>query len=170
MSDMNIVDALFLQQSSYIILLSGLLPELEEVVSDVAKDLNFTYLCFNHVKQDYNAVNKRVNDLLEKKKVQGLILCGKQFPRDKLDFKVNLHIHLSINKTLMSELKIEQNHDTYVEELKTNFINKYINIKPGYVVEKIGDDVFDYIIASVGKIVHPEGAVAFRQSKMGGRA
>lgn len=154
MSDMNIVDALFLQQSSYIILLSGLLPELEDVVSDVAKDLNFTYLCFNHVKQDYNAVNKRVNQLLEKK-TQGLILCGKQFPKDKLDFKVNLHIHLSMNKTLMSELKIDENHDTYIEGLKTNFINKYINIKPGYVVEKIGDDVFDYIIASVDRIVNP---------------
>lgn len=153
MSDMNIIEALFLQQPSYIILLSGLLPELEDVTSDIAKDLNFTYLCFNHLKHDYNPINKRVNQLLEKK-TQGLILCGKQFPKDKLDFKVNLHIHLSINKTLISELNIDVNYETYIEDLKSNFINKYVNIKPGYSVEKIGDDIFDYIIASVDKIVH----------------
>lgn len=157
MADMNIIDALFVRHSSYIVLLSGLLPELESVVSDVAKDLGFTYLCFNHIKGDYNPINKRVNDLLEKKKVKGLILCGRQFPKDKLDFRVNLHIHLSLNKTLFSRQKMED-YETYTEELKTNFINKYINIKPEYDIEKIADDVFDYIVSAIDKIVHSEKA------------
>jgi len=152
-NELNIIDALFLRQPSYIVLISSLLPNLEEVVADVAKDLNFTYLCFNHIETDYNPVNKRVHQLLEKKQ-QGIIVCGSSFPTDKLDFHVNYHIHLSLNKTMFSELKIKTDYDTYTEGLKSNFINKYINIKPEFDVQKIGDEIFNRIINHIDSIVH----------------
>lgn len=151
--EMNIVEALFVKQPHYIVLISGLLPELETVTADVAKDLGFTYLCFNHIKSDYNPVNKRVEQLMEKK-VQGIILCGNSFPSDKLGFKVNYHIHLSLNKTLLGEVVKGVSYEEYTESIKDNFINKYLNIKPGYEVEKVGDDIFDNIIAHIDSIVH----------------
>jgi hypothetical protein len=153
--EMNIVDALFVRKPSYIVLISGLIPELEEITSEVAKDLGFTYLCFSHVKSNYNPVNKRVHELLDKK-VQGIIVCGSQFPSEKLDFKVNYHIHLSINKTMFADLKSNVEFDTYTKNLKTNFINKYINIKAGYKVVDVADDVFDNIIKQIDSIVHKD--------------
>lgn len=135
----SIIDALLVKYPSYIVLLSGKIPELETITADVAKDLGFQYLCFNHIKSDYNPVNKRVEELLNKK-IQGIIVCGPNFPSDKLGFKVNYHIHIS-NKGEK-------------EKLDDNIINKFINVKPEYDVVQVADSVFDVIIAHVDSIVH----------------
>lgn len=153
--EMTIVDALFVQRPYFIVLVSGVLPDLEQVVEDVAKDLGFTFLCFSHIKTNYNPVNKRVDQLLEKKH-QGLILCGTNFPSDKLGFKVGFHIHLSVNKTLFveTESKAFPSYEDYKQALESNFINKYINVKPGYEVKSVADQVFDLVINQIDSIVH----------------
>ena len=151
--DMNIIDALFIKHQHYIVLLSGLVPELEAIAEDVAKSLGFTHLCFMHIKTDYDPVNKRVQDMIDQKK-QGLIVCGPTFPSDKLGFRVDLHIHLSITRTMANEKDDKIDYEAYLESVKTNRINKYINVKPGYDVAQLGDAVFDVVIANIDGKVH----------------
>jgi hypothetical protein len=155
MNDMNIVDALFVKYPHYVVLLSGVLSDIEAVAEGVGKDLGFTHLCFTHIDKDYAPVNKRVNDLIDKKK-QGLVVCGPAFPQDELDFRVDVHIHLSVTKTMAAEFDKSLDYDKYIESLKTNRINKYINVKPGYDIEKIGDAVFDFVISNIDSKVHPK--------------
>lgn len=163
LQEMNIVDALFVKYPHYIVLLSGLLPEIEAVAESVAKDLGFTHLCFTHInpvaqKADLKAVNKRVNELIDSKK-QGLIICGPTFPQDDLDFRVDAHIHLSITKTMAAELKQPVDYEQYIEGLASNRVNKYINIKPGYTPDAVGDIVFDYVISNINSKVHPRKGI-----------
>lgn len=150
--DMNIIDALFVKQPHYIVLLSGLVPELEAIAEDVAKSTGFTHLCFTHIKTDYDPVNKRVQDMIDQKK-QGIVVCGPTFPPDKLGFRVDIHIHLSITRTMAGEAhKID--YDAYLESIKENRVNKYINVKPGYDVTQLGDAIFDVVIANIDSKVH----------------
>jgi hypothetical protein len=136
---MNIIEAI-LEKNNFIVLLTANDNKLlEEISKDICNDLNFIYLDYFNV-EDYSVINSRIESLIDTEKNIGIIIFGKSFPSENLDFNVNYHIH--INK---------KDNNEYIEILKTNIINKFINLKEGI---NINDIIFDLIIKKVESMLY----------------
>jgi hypothetical protein len=160
--EINIIDAILMQKKVYNIIISGLAAELITNISKILEsDFNAIVLNYNHLELDDNltVVNDRVNDILLKKKdePQIIIIIGKLFVAKKIKFQVDYHIHLSINKTLFLELypdKTSEYYDNYADVLKTNYVNKYMNVKKESDINEIINNIFDLIIENIEKILY----------------
>lgn len=123
----DIVDAI-LGKKNYILLLSGNDNKLlEDICKDVAKDLKFKYS----------------NSFLKDDKNIGLIIYGYSFPSDNINYTVDYHIH--INK---------KDNPDYNNDLKSNTINKFINVKENMTPSQIGDIIFELVIKDIEKKVY----------------
>jgi uridine kinase len=121
---------------------------------------------------DWDKFNNKINEMKNK----GVVISGFAFPEKKLDFHVDFHIHLKISKDDLiknrsdftserddSKLKditpeIEKrilnaiSFPIYLEMLKESKFTKTIMIQYGEL-KKAYDEIFDYIIDSVKKLL-----------------
>jgi guanylate kinase len=122
---------------------------------------------------NWEGFNKEVN----KVKSNGVIVSGFAFPKDKISFEVDFHIHLKISKDDLIKNRVEYANEKlddktsriseigeeiekrilnkvtfphYLKSLETSVINKYISIKYGSLKEAY-DEMFDYIMAIIKK-------------------
>ncbi len=122
---------------------------------------------------NWGEFNKEIN----KVKSNGVIVSGFAFPKDKLDFEVDFHIHLKISKDDLIKNRVEYANEKlddktsrindvgeeiekrilnkvtfphYLKSLETSVINKFISIKYGMLKEAY-DEMFDYIMAIIKK-------------------
>lgn len=117
------------------------------------------------------------NQEVNKVKSNGVIVSGFAFPKDKLEFEVDFHIHLKISKEDLIKNRAEYANEKlddktsrisdvgeeiekrilnkvtfphYLKSLETSTINKFINIKYDSLKEAY-DEMFDYIMAIIKK-------------------
>ncbi len=161
-SEHNVLDVLLMRKKKYIVLFSGLdFSPVEQIVNDLSKDFNSTVLNFIHLGLDdsLDPINTRVNDLLNKSgnSPKALFIIGKSFPSSKLKIPVDLHIHISLHQIAILKLDPLKRQDLptkYIESIKTNRVNKYINLQKEYSIGKIEDDVFNVIVDDIEKKVY----------------
>jgi len=163
-SEYNVLDVLLMRNKKYIVLFSGLdFSPVEKIANDLAKDFNSTVLNFIHLglEDSLDPVNTRVSDLLDKSKIntnpKPLFVIGKTFPSSKLKIPVDLHIHISLHQIAILRLDPLKRQDLpakYVESIKTNRVNKYINLQKEYSIDKIEDDIFNIIVGDIEKKVY----------------
>jgi len=164
-SEYNVLDVLLMRKKKYVILFSGLdFSPVEQIVNDLSKDFNSTVLNFIHLglEDSLDPVNTRVNDLLNKSgtsSTKALFIIGKTFPLLKLKIPIDLHIHISLHQIAILKLDPLKRQDLptkYLESIKTNRVNKYINLQKEYSIEKIEDEIFSIIINDIEKKVYGE--------------
>jgi hypothetical protein len=160
-SEYNVLDVLLMRKKKYIILFSGLdFSPVEQIVNDLSKDFNSTVLNFIHLglEDSLDPVNNRVNDLINKSNpTKALFIIGKTFPSSKLKIPVDLHIHISLHQIAILKLDPLKRQDLptkYVESIKTNRVNKYINLQKDYSIDKIEDEIFSIIVDDIEKKVY----------------
>ncbi len=158
-SEYNVLDVLLMRKKKYIVLFSGLdFSPVEQIANDLSKDFNSTVLNFIHLglEDSLDPVNTRVNDLINKSN-KPLFIIGKTFPSSKLKIPVDLHIHISLHQIAILKLDPLKRQDLpakYVESIKTNRVNKYINLQKEYSLDKIEDEIFNIIVDDIEKKVY----------------
>jgi tRNA A37 threonylcarbamoyladenosine biosynthesis protein TsaE len=122
---------------------------------------------------NWEEFNKKINSV----KSNGVIVSGFAFPKDKISFDVDFHIHLKIskddlikNRSVYANEKLDDKTSRisevgeeiekrilnkvtfphYLKSLETSVINKFINIKYDMLKEAY-DEMFDYIMAIIKK-------------------
>lgn len=156
----SVLDIILIQKKKYIVLLSGLpFSPIEKIASELEKDFNATTLNFLHLdfNDDLSVINNRVSTLLQKSEPQPIFILAKSFPSSILKLPVDLHLNISLNKTLTMELdpsKTENLYEQYQEIIKTNRVNRYINIKKDYDLNEIILNIFNFIIDDIEKKVY----------------
>jgi cytidylate kinase len=125
---------------------------------------------------DWDNFNKEVSQ----KKNNGIIISGVSFPKDKITFTPDFHIHIKLNKQNLIKKRQEfvedhkedcKNFDTiknsfielyiinhytypyYLTITQNSVINKFINANDfidGEYFEKLFDECFNYLIKSIG--------------------
>jgi len=114
---------------------------------------------------NYDQLNNKINKLIEeginKNKIaqtffgSSIAIIGNTFPSHLINFKYDLHIHISISKTKYYSIYPDKSRTDYDDENKlisNNKINKYFNIKDEFlnndnnVNDNKLDEIFDYII------------------------
>lgn len=158
-SEHNVLDVLLMRKKKYIVLFSGLdFSPVEQIANDLAKDFNSIVLNFIHLGLDdsLDPINSRVSDLLNKSP-KPLFVIGKTFPSSKLKIPVDLHIHISLHQIAILKLDPLKRQDLptkYLESIKTNRVNKYINLQKEYSVPLVEDEIFTLIIDDIEKKVY----------------
>jgi cytidylate kinase len=127
---------------------------------------------------DWDKFNEEVSD----KKKNGIIISGVSFPKDKINFTPDFHVHIKLNKQNLIKKRQQfiedheedcKNFDTiknsfielyvinhytypyYLNITQNSVINKFINanelieLSNNEYYEKIVDQCFDYLIASI---------------------
>jgi hypothetical protein len=156
-----VTEAIIHAKGKYIIIISGLDKDfVNNICLQMSQILNYTYLFFldNPISDDsknYNNILDRVEELL-KIKPQGIIISLLTYPDKYTMINVKLHINLSINQTYFNNIKNKYNYSDnffieYNNILKSNKINKYINIKLDSDFKQIKRQCFDTIITSIEK-------------------
>jgi Cdc6-like AAA superfamily ATPase len=202
---MNIVEAYIKENKQMVLLISGFSGSGKTIISrSLLKDINksnkekVTFLNLNDFlksESEYKNVievgelkvidwdspdavnweefNKKVNEI----KNNGVIVSGFAFPKDKISFKVDFHIHLKMlkddlikNRADFTAEKIDDKTSRvaeigedmekrilnkitfphYLNSLQTSAFNKMINVKYGEVKEAY-DEVFVYIMEEIKK-------------------
>ncbi len=203
---MNIVEEYINRNKQLVILISGFSGSGKTVLArSLLKDINrnnkkyeFTFLNLNDFfksEDEYkniievgdlkvvdwdspDAINwENFNQEVNKVKSNGVIVSGFAFPKDKLNFDADFHIHLKISKDDLIKNRVEYANEKlddktsrisevgeeiekrilnkvtfphYLKSLETSVINKYISIKYGSLKEAY-DEMFDYIMAIIKK-------------------
>lgn len=110
---------------------------------------------------DWDKFNEQVKQMAPK----GVVISGFSFPVEKLGFKPNYYIHLTMSKQLCMEKrkimddateKLKMNQLTfpyYLESMKKFPIDKIINTNDKND-DSIYDEVFDYLIPEIDRVVH----------------
>jgi ABC-type dipeptide/oligopeptide/nickel transport system ATPase component len=203
---MNIVEEYINRNKQIVILISGFSGSGKSVLArSLLKDINrnnkkyqFTFLNLNDFYKsddeyknivevgdlkvvdwdDPDAINwVGFNKEVNKIKSNGVIVSGFAFPKDKLEFEVDFHIHLKISKDDLIKNRVEYANEKlddktsriseigediekrilnkvtfphYLKSLETSVINKFINIKYDSLKEAY-DEMFDYIMAIIKK-------------------
>jgi replication initiation and membrane attachment protein DnaB len=150
---MNILEKFISIFKNCIIIISGYEKlHLSEYADQLANDFNFELLEFKY--PDFDSLNKKIKDLHENNNNnKGIIIYGLTFPKEKLEFKVNYHVSLSANKTLVDD---ENEYNLYNNNVKENFINKFKNVKIAAFNEELYDDIYNTCIDFVMKKVYGE--------------
>jgi len=158
----NILDVILLKNKKYIVLLSGLpFSPIEKIAAELEKDFNAITLNYLHLElnDDLSVINNRVTDLLQKTKSQLIIILAKSFSSNNIKLPIDIHFNISLSKNLIIELdttKTSNLYEQYQETIKTNRINKYINIKKDYNLDEIILNIFNFIIDDINKKIYPE--------------
>jgi cytidylate kinase len=125
---------------------------------------------------EWGKMNKEIND----KKEKGLVIIGSVFPTDKLEFKVDFHIHLKISKQALKDNRMkyiekhkEKNFDPETESLRINVVtypyyldalkrmkmDKFIDVTE-MTDDAIYDTVFDSVINYIKNNVYDQKVVS----------
>jgi hypothetical protein len=143
---MNVVEKYLEKFNQCIILLSGFEQlHLTEYAKNLAENLNFELVKFDH--ENYNILNNEVNKYAKK----GVVAYGLSFEKDKLNFKTTYHISLSGPKTIIND---DNKYQTYTDNIKNSFINKFKNIKDLDYHDEIYEDIFNICIDIIMKRVY----------------
>jgi hypothetical protein len=153
-----VTDAIIHVKGKYIIVISGLDKEfVNKMCLLMASILKYTYISFidknvsiDDDKKHYNEIFKKVEYLLNIKP-QGIIISTSSLPEKYSIFDVKLHINLAINQTYFENIKKKYDYpkellNDYNNILKTNKINKYINVKIDSDLNQIKKQIFNTII------------------------
>ena len=109
---------------------------------------------------NYSQLKKKINDEFDAHNYSNdidyndmyfpsIAIIGHTFPKDKLMFNYDCHIHISVNNKKFMELNPKAPNDyykTYNTQLKNNTITKYINFKEGDNYEDLKNEIFLHII------------------------
>lgn len=162
MTEHNVLDVLLMKKKKYIVLFSGLdFSPVEQITNHLANDFEAIVLNFIHLSltDSLDPINNRVNDLIGKKdsNPKPLFVIAKTFPLTKLKIPIDLHIHISLHQIAIQRLdplKRPELSAQYMESIKTNRVNKYINLKKEFEVSEIEDEIFGIIIDDIEKKVY----------------
>jgi hypothetical protein len=186
---MDIVEAILIERKKYIVLISGYLwwEVFNSIVSALGKNLNFEVIFVNQLIPENmlvttadhinfpvinEIIKEKLNDIKEQKEnKKGFIVVSYTFPPEKIDFYPDIHINLSANPILLTNLIVElakekqfkridiDNHISYLtKSWKTNKIGKSIILFPDYL-NKINDIygmIFDSIMDNIMKKLYGE--------------
>jgi adenylate kinase family enzyme len=190
---MNILEAYIRFKNQLIIIISG--PSgsgKTSIAKNLAKAFNIKYINqFQYYKPDYNEMIPRpdgteilnynnddaldwinFNQKVDEYSKSGVIISAFTLPHDKINFRVDYHVHLSVSKqsyinirnkyltehkdkypdeyaeidTDIYRWKINRNYSYYLESAKKMHISKYINISDSNSNEEIFNILWDDII------------------------
>lgn len=170
----NIYDAYLYKYKKLILIIThtpGL--DISDLITDISQSFNMRTIKLegpNMIKKDnldqynYKKVNNDVANILKENNDklnssfkgyygQGILLYGLSFPKSKIEFKADLHIHLSITQKLFIKLNsdVEESlYDKFKDILIENIINKYYNLKTD-MTDEINDTLFYKIIDFIEK-------------------
>lgn len=173
----NIYDAYLYKYKKLILIIThtpGL--DISDLITDISQSFNMRTIKLegpNMIKKDnldqynYKKVNNDVANILKENNDklnssfkgyygQGILLYGLSFPKSKIEFKADLHIHLSITQKLFIKLNsdVEESlYDKFKDILIENIINKYYNLKTD-MTDEINDTLFYKIIDFIEKKVY----------------
>lgn len=191
---MNIVEAYIKFNKQLIILVSGINGcGKGEIAQDIASDFEISLIDqFKYYREDYNeetelpngtkvinwdnddAVNwDKLNEDVNEKKSKGVIIVGFSFPKDKLAFKQDFHLHINIAKKVCFEKRkefLEKHSDRfpkntpeqellkfnkltfpyYLESRDKNKVDKWLNANK-FSNDELYNQAFDYLIAMIQK-------------------
>ena len=198
----TIVDAYKDKFKQLIILVSGFSGSGKGILSrSLAKDFKIKYMNLNdYYKEDWDKTSDAIeidqhkiidwdtpdavdwdkfNEDINNNKKEGIIISGFSFPKNKLTFNTDFHVHLKITKddliqnrkdyvnekddSKVAELddelvrrilnKISYPH--YMRSLEDSFINKFIQVKSGREeIQKTYDSIFDYLVENIEKKIY----------------
>lgn len=193
---MNIVEAFIKFNEKLIIIISGLSGSgKSQIASNIERDfkikkIDIETMCvesfdtvvelpngikvkdWDHIDAyDWDKINKEIEDSQK----TGVVVCGPNFPEDKITFNPNFHIHIKISKQLLIEKRhdfIKNNPDKcaeliqyldtptetliinhvtyphYLEYSQKSKIDKYINSKD-ITIDQIYDQTTDYLFYKI---------------------
>ena len=122
---------------------------------------------------DWEKFNKKIEEI----KSDGVVVSGFAFPKDKLNFTVDFHIHIKISKDDLIKNRHEFTQEKlddktsrvgeigeemekrilnkvtfphYLKSLESSIINKFYSVEYGGI-KKIYDDMFDYLMEHIKK-------------------
>lgn len=200
---MNIIEAYIKFKGQLIILISGLSGSGKtKLAHNLERDFKLTYVSLSkYIKKDYENIVKLQNnvsvidwdnmnaldwerfnsDILEmKNEGKGIVISGFVFPKEKILFDVNFHLHVKISKKNLIEKRhkyIEENKkekpelyelkDTTTESLLLNQItmpyyydylgkskiDKYLNANE-HSLDELYDECFDYLIKFIQEYLY----------------
>ena len=151
----NVIDVL-LMSTTYVILLSGLpqspiktvAEELVQSLSPYAISLDFMHL---EIGNDSKIVVDRLKDLTKEKKRIIIVQAQTYNPSISLPKgSMSTHINISMSDKMINN---EQLAKTYKEEMAKSKA-RYFNFKPDTEINVFIDNIFEYIIDSIEKIVY----------------
>lgn len=162
MTEYNVLDVLLMKKKKYIVLFSGLdFSPVEQIANDLANDFGAIVLNFIHLglTDSLDPINNRVNDLLAKKESnpKPLFVIAKTFPLSNLKIPVDVHIHISLHQIAIQRLdplKRSELPQQYMDSIKTNRVNKYINLKKEFDINEVENEIFEIIIDDIEKKVY----------------
>jgi hypothetical protein len=189
---MNILEAYIKKYKQIIILILGLpCSSKSEIAKELADDINLSLFNINdYLKQDA-FIEKTISDVKFKlyehpdnynwtslnedvntKKSNGIILYGNYIDKDKLDFDIDFCYFLNMNANLCKNILIEKQMLPYkeddekvkiyfkdifnpiYEQLKQDLkINKFFNIKENTIFNEVYDEMFDNLMELIKKKV-----------------
>jgi hypothetical protein len=177
----NIVEKYIEMRKGCVILITcPIARKVKKLGKHLAKKFKFNYIdahkhvthsSFNFIDytdiMDWTALN---NDI-ESKKQNGVIVCGYAFPKDKIKSIISYHVHLSVNRETyldyrvkkLEKSNIEQN-ESYLVQVKTSYyqyksmlatmiVNKFLKIDD-LSNRLIYEKAFDSIIEHIDSIVY----------------
>ncbi len=195
----NVVEAYIKFNSQLIILISGFSGSGKTLLAkNIERDFKIEFLNLNNFyKKDYNEIIDlghgikvvdwdnpeaidwdKFNDKVNSIKNKDVVISGFSFPNDKLQFKLDFHVHLRLSKEKLIKNRheyLEENKDNPLNEIKDTRTEMYIlnnltfkhfmSIKDKstytYKVdtteltpEQTYDQVFDYLINNIEKNVY----------------
>jgi len=195
----NVVEAYIKFNSQLIILISGFSGSGKTLLAtNIKRDFKIEFLNLNNFyKKDYNEIIDlghgikvvdwdnpeaidwdKFNDKVNSIKNKGVVISGFSFPNDKLQFKLDFHVHLRLSKEKLIKNRheyLEENKDNPLNEIKDTRTEMYIlnNLtfkhfmsikdKSTYTLkidttelspEQTYDQVFDYLIQNIEKSVY----------------
>lgn len=122
---------------------------------------------------NWEKFNKKINEI----KSNGVVVSGFAFPKDKLNFTVDFHIHIKISKDDLIKNRHEFTQEKlddktsrvgeigeemekrilnkvtfphYLKSLESSIINKFYSVENGGI-KKVYDDMFDYLMDLIKK-------------------
>lgn len=173
----NIYDA-YLYKYKKLILIITYTPGLDisDLITDISQSFNMRTIKLegpDMIKKDnleqynYKKINNDVATILKENDDklnsifkgyygQGILLYGLSFPKSKIEFRADLHLHLSVSQKMFIKLNsgVEGSlYDSFKDILSQNIINKYYNLKTD-MTDEINDTIFYKIIDFIEQKVY----------------
>jgi len=161
----NVYEAFLYKNKQFIFALSftpGL--DIKKIINDISLPFNFVLIKLEKNNDiNYTKLNKDVNIILEENElkinsntpihhIKGILIYGISFPPKLLQFKIDIHLHISLSKNIYLKYNNDDLYNHYLKLLDSNIIYKYFNIKDEDI--NINDLIFDKIIEFIEKNVY----------------
>lgn len=191
----NILDVYKEKYGQFIVLISGLaMTGKKKLGHALERDFHIKYIDSNKfpaenrptvkLSNDVSVINvdtddaidwNKLNSEVEANKIAGVVVVGTAFPKDKITFKADYHIHLKMPKQVLKTKREEYikshpdkkynmeneilrinalTYPYYVEVLTRMNIDKYINVAET-TPDKIYDAVYDILVKFIWEKIPP---------------